>query len=184
MITLSYRILGGDFDSAGLATRKLKEQLAKIGVGAPVMRRAMIASYEAEMNVVIHARTGTLWARLDEEKLDLEVTDEGPGIPDVQLALREGWSTASSQARRWGSGQGWACRISERTAIFSISRHGWAGEPGFGPPYCSARGMTAVRLPPFPPSCRWTMGDVARACAASSPAPRRRFACTGPFPSC
>ncbi len=79
MITLSYRIQGGDFDSAGLATRKLKEQLAKIGVGACVMRRAMIASYEAEMNVVIHARTGTLWARLDEVKLDLEVADEGPG---------------------------------------------------------------------------------------------------------
>jgi Na+-translocating ferredoxin:NAD+ oxidoreductase RNF subunit RnfB len=66
----------------------------------------MIASYEAEMNVVIHARTGTLWARLDEEKLDLEVADEGPGIPDVQLALREGWSTASSQARQMGFGAG------------------------------------------------------------------------------
>jgi serine/threonine-protein kinase RsbT len=106
MITMSYRIAGGDFDSAGLATRKLKEQLAKIGVGATAMRRAMIASYEAEMNVVIHARTGTLWARLDEGKLDLEVTDEGPGIPDVQLALREGWSTASSQARQMGFGAG------------------------------------------------------------------------------
>ena len=99
MITMSCRIDGGDFDSAGLATRKLKEQLARIGVGAPAMRRAMIASYEAEMNVVIHARTGTLWIRLDDEKLDLEIADEGPGIPDVALALREGWSTASAKAR-------------------------------------------------------------------------------------
>ena len=65
MITMSCRIDGGDFDSAGLATRKLKEQLARIGVAAPALRRAMIASYEAEMNVVIHARTGTLWIRLD-----------------------------------------------------------------------------------------------------------------------
>jgi len=121
MITLSYRILGGDFDSAGLATRKLKEQLAKIGVGAPVMRRAMIASYEAEMNVVIHARTGTLWARLDEEKLDLEVTDEGPGIPDVQLALREGWSTASSQARQMGFGAGLGLpNIRKNSDLFDI----------------------------------------------------------------
>ena len=73
MITMSYRISGGDFDTAGLATRRLKEQLARIGVGAAAMRRAMIASYEAEMNVVIHARIGTLWARLDSGKLDLEI---------------------------------------------------------------------------------------------------------------
>jgi anti-sigma regulatory factor (Ser/Thr protein kinase)/NAD-dependent dihydropyrimidine dehydrogenase PreA subunit len=106
MITVSYRISGGDFDSAGIATRMLKEQLARIGVGAQSMRRAMIASYEAEMNVVIHARTGTLWARVDEKKLDLEVADEGPGIPDVDLALKEGWSTASSQARQMGFGAG------------------------------------------------------------------------------
>jgi anti-sigma regulatory factor (Ser/Thr protein kinase)/NAD-dependent dihydropyrimidine dehydrogenase PreA subunit len=121
MITLSYRILGGDFDSAGLATRKLKEQLSKIGVGAPVMRRAMIASYEAEMNVVIHARTGTLWARLDEEKLDLEVADEGPGIPDVRLALQEGWSTASSQARQMGFGAGLGLpNIRKNSDLFEI----------------------------------------------------------------
>ncbi len=121
MITLSYRIQGGDFDSAGLATRKLKEQLSKIGIGAPVMRRAMIASYEAEMNVVIHARTGTLWARLDEEKLDLEVADEGPGIPDVQLALREGWSTASSQARQMGFGAGLGLpNIRKNSDLFDI----------------------------------------------------------------
>ena len=121
MITLSYRIQGGDFDSAGLATRKLKEQLARIGVGAPVMRRAMIASYEAEMNVVIHARTGTLWARLDEEKLDLEIADEGPGIPDVQLALREGWSTASSHARQMGFGAGLGLpNIRKNSDLFDI----------------------------------------------------------------
>ncbi|HUJ74537.1 MAG TPA: (Fe-S)-binding protein, partial [bacterium] len=106
MITVSYPICGGDFDSAGIATRMLKEHLARIGVGAQVMRRAMIAAYEAEMNVVIHARTGTLWARVDQTKLDLEVADEGPGIPDVELALKEGWSTASSQARQMGFGAG------------------------------------------------------------------------------
>ncbi len=106
MITLSFRIAGGDFDSAGLAARKLKEQLSKLGVDASVLRRAMIAAYEAEMNVVIHARTGTLWARVDETKLDLEVADEGPGIPDVELALQEGWSTASEQARQMGFGAG------------------------------------------------------------------------------
>jgi anti-sigma regulatory factor (Ser/Thr protein kinase)/ferredoxin len=105
-MTLSYRIEGGDYESAGLASRRLKEHLAKAGVGAPAMRRAMIAAYEAEMNVVIHARTGTLWARVEQGRLDLEVADEGPGIPDVELALREGWSTASERAREMGFGAG------------------------------------------------------------------------------
>ncbi len=106
MTSLSCRITGGDFDSAGIATRKLKEHLARLGVDAAVMRRAMIASYEAEMNVVIHASTGTLWARVDSERLDLEIADEGPGIPNVELALREGWSTASAKAREMGFGAG------------------------------------------------------------------------------
>ncbi len=118
---MSYRIAGGDFDTAGIATRQLKEQLAKIGVNGAVMRRAMIASYEAEMNVVIHARTGTLWARLDAGKLDLEVADEGPGIPDVSLALREGWSTASAQAREMGFGAGMGLpNIKRNSDLFEI----------------------------------------------------------------
>ncbi len=106
MISMSCRIPGGDFDQGGQATRRLKEQLVRLGVSGAVMRRAMIAAYEAEMNVVIHARTGTLWARVDQEKLDLEVADEGPGIPDVKLALLEGWSTASQKAREMGFGAG------------------------------------------------------------------------------
>ena len=121
MITMSHLISGGDFETAGLATRRLKEHLARVGVGAAVMRRAMIASYEAEMNVVIHARTGTLWARLDNGKLDLEVADEGPGIPDVDLALREGWSTASDKAREMGFGAGMGLpNIRRNSDLFDI----------------------------------------------------------------
>jgi anti-sigma regulatory factor (Ser/Thr protein kinase)/ferredoxin len=121
MITLSHGITGGDFDSAGMATRKLKEQLARIGVGALALRRAMIAAYEAEMNVVIHARAGTLWARLDGGKLDLEIADEGPGIPDVDLALREGWSTASEKARQMGFGAGMGLpNIRRNSDLFEI----------------------------------------------------------------
>jgi anti-sigma regulatory factor (Ser/Thr protein kinase)/Pyruvate/2-oxoacid:ferredoxin oxidoreductase delta subunit len=121
MITMSCLIAGGDFDTAGLATRRLKEHLVRVGVGAAVMRRAMIASYEAEMNVVIHARTGTLWARLDRGKLDLEVADEGPGIPNVDLALREGWSTASDKAREMGFGAGMGLpNIRRNSDLFDI----------------------------------------------------------------
>ena len=121
MIAMSYRITEGDIDSAGGATRNLKEQLAKIGVDAAILRRAMIAAYEAEMNVVIHARTGTLWARLDEGRLDLEVSDEGPGIPDVELAMREGWSTASETARQMGFGAGMGLpNIRRNSDLFEI----------------------------------------------------------------
>jgi anti-sigma regulatory factor (Ser/Thr protein kinase)/Fe-S-cluster-containing hydrogenase component 2 len=106
MITMSCRIAGGDFDSAGIATRMLKDHLSRIGADALALRRAMIAAYEAEMNVVIHARTGSMWARLDEGRLDLEVSDEGPGIPDIELAMQAGWSTASEKARQMGFGAG------------------------------------------------------------------------------
>lgn len=106
MITVNRPIEGGDFGSAGSATRLLKDHLRSVGVPVDALRRAMIASYEAEMNVVIHARRGSLWARMDDQRLDLEVVDEGPGIPDIELALREGWSTASEEARRMGFGAG------------------------------------------------------------------------------
>jgi len=121
MISMSCRIDGGDFDKGGQATRRLKEQLSRVGVAGPTMRRAMIAAYEAEMNVVIHARTGTLWARLDSTKLDLEVADEGPGIPDLELALREGWSTASAKAREMGFGAGMGLpNIRRNSDLFDI----------------------------------------------------------------
>lgn len=106
MIAVSYPITGGDYASAGGASRSLKEQLKRLGVAAEVLRRIMIAAYEAEMNVVIHARSGNLWARLNSGRVDLEVVDQGPGIPDVELALREGWSTAPAEARTLGFGAG------------------------------------------------------------------------------
>jgi anti-sigma regulatory factor (Ser/Thr protein kinase) len=121
MIAMSCHISESDIESAGTATRMLKEQLAKIGLDASVLRRAMIAAYEAEMNVVIHARTGTLWARLDDGRLDLEVSDEGPGIPDVELAMREGWSTASERARQMGFGAGMGLpNIRKNSDLFEI----------------------------------------------------------------
>ena len=106
MTESSCQICGGDFERAGAASRLLKEQLKKIGVAPDILRRAMIATHEAEMNVVIHARRGTMKAVLDDQQARVEVIDEGPGIADTGLAMTEGYSTAGSQARRLGFGAG------------------------------------------------------------------------------
>ncbi len=120
-MAVSFPIVGGDFASAGAASRGLKEQLTRLGVAGEVLRRVMIAAYEAEMNVVIHARRGKLWARLNSGRLDLEVVDEGPGIPDVEQAMREGWSTAPAEARALGFGAGMGLpNIRKASDLFEI----------------------------------------------------------------
>lgn len=106
MEAMAYEIRGGDFEQGGSASRALKEQLKKAGADPAVVRRAMIAAYEAEMNVVIHSHGGVLRARLDNGQLDVEVIDTGPGIPDVDQAMRPGFSTASAAARELGFGAG------------------------------------------------------------------------------
>jgi len=103
---LTYTIRGSDFNEAGAASRLVKDHLKRVGADPEAIRRTMIAAYEAEMNVVIHARRGVLEARLGDCRVDVDVVDEGPGIPDVDEALREGFSTASSEARALGFGAG------------------------------------------------------------------------------
>ena len=200
MITLNRRIEGSDFSSAGSATRVLKDQLRMAGVPVDTLRRAMIASYEAEMNVVIHARRGTLWARIDGGQLDLEVIDEGPGIPDIELALREGWSTASDEARRMGFGAGMGLpnirRNSDRfeidsqvgsgtrvrSTILFPNRPAAAGPRGSGSPGTGARaaGETGAvpavpALPPArPPPCGFTAPSPGCSLRAASAAPSAR----------
>ncbi len=99
-------IAGGDYEHAGGASATLKELLKKIGAPPEAVRRAAIAAYEAEMNVVIHARRGVLRFRLNPGRLDLDVEDEGPGIPDIPRAMQEGFSTAPEAARKLGFGAG------------------------------------------------------------------------------
>lgn len=98
--------IGGSLQEVGVASRRLKDHLRRVGVDTAILRRVMIAAYEAEANVAIHARRGTLFARLTDARIDLEIVDEGPGIADVELALTEGYSTASEEARKLGFGAG------------------------------------------------------------------------------
>jgi len=106
MNAVSFSIQGGDYEHGGAASRSVKEQLKKVGADPAVVRRAMVAAYEAEMNVVIHAQRGALRATLQSGQLDVEVVDEGPGIPDIEQVTRPGFSTASAMARELGFGAG------------------------------------------------------------------------------
>ncbi|MEW6355918.1 MAG: [Fe-Fe] hydrogenase large subunit C-terminal domain-containing protein [Planctomycetota bacterium] len=122
MISNRFTIRGGDYEQAGAASSALKVHLKRVGAAPEAVRRAMIAAYEAEMNVVIHADNGDMTFSMDTEKLKVEVTDEGPGIPDIALAMTEGYSTAPSVARELGFGAGMGLpNIKKNSDRFSIN---------------------------------------------------------------
>jgi serine/threonine-protein kinase RsbT len=103
---VSFDIAGKDFGGAGSASRSIKDHLKLIGADSEVIRRTTIAAYEAEMNVVIHANRGRLEASLSDTQIEVNVIDSGPGIADIKLAMSEGFSTASAEARALGFGAG------------------------------------------------------------------------------
>jgi len=103
---LSFSITGLDFSAAGEASTKIKKALKQIGVTDEVVRRTAIAAYEAEMNVAIHAEKGTIEVWVDREQIKIVVSDQGPGIADIDLAMKEGFSTAPELAREMGFGAG------------------------------------------------------------------------------
>lgn len=103
---MRFTVRGGDFSAAGEASSRVKAVLRQVGLEADLIRRVVIAAYEAEMNVVIHARTGLIEVRIDPARIEISVVDEGPGIPDIELAMREGYSTAPEAAREMGFGAG------------------------------------------------------------------------------
>lgn len=102
----TYPIQGGDYVNGGSASKELKAILKKIGVDAKTIRRTMVAAYEAEMNVVIHAFRGAMKVAVDPTQVDVAIEDEGPGIPSVDAAMTEGFSTAPPEAREMGFGAG------------------------------------------------------------------------------
>lgn len=105
-MVLCFTIEGGNFTAAGEASSRVKAILRQLGLGAGFVRRATIAAYEAEMNVVIHAFRGEMEVRIGPEAVEVKVVDEGPGIPDIELAMQEGYSTAPDAVREMGFGAG------------------------------------------------------------------------------
>jgi len=102
----NFEIQGRNFDKAGEISSEIKVILKDLGIDASCLRRVVIVAFEAEMNVVMYADHGTLTLILTDKDINLEVKDEGPGIPDIELAMKEGYSTASDEMREMGFGFG------------------------------------------------------------------------------
>ncbi len=106
LLEQEFRVEGGDFIHAGEVSSKIKKILKEIGVSQEVIRRTAIATYEAEMNVVCHASRGKFRLAIAPDRLFIVVQDEGKGIEDIDLAMQEGFSTASEEVREMGFGAG------------------------------------------------------------------------------
>lgn len=116
-----YEVAAGDYESAGEASADIKRRLRQLGVSSQVLRRVAVASYEVELNLVIHSLGGRLTLDVNADGVRLMSADAGPGIPNVELAMREGYSTASEEARSLGFGAGMGLPNMKRNADdFSI----------------------------------------------------------------
>lgn len=105
-VKLKYDIPANDFLAAGEASSNVKMMLAKLGTPSDRIKKAAIAMYEAEINAVIHANGGVAEVLISAEKIVVDIIDNGPGIPDLELAMTEGYSTASDNIREMGFGAG------------------------------------------------------------------------------
>ena len=102
----TYTVEAGAFSTAGEASASIKRLLKALGIDSAIVRRIAIAAYEVELNLVIHSLGGTLTLFVDKDWVTVRSVDVGPGIPDIELAMREGYSTAPEDVRNLGFGAG------------------------------------------------------------------------------
>ena len=106
VIEQQYSVRGGDFTHAGSASSQVKKLLKQLEIDPEKIRHIVIALYEAEMNIVAHAHEGIIRVKMDRDSILMVMEDKGPGIPDSDLAMKEGFSTASKKVREMGFGAG------------------------------------------------------------------------------
>jgi anti-sigma regulatory factor (Ser/Thr protein kinase) len=111
-----YIVPGGDFALAGKASGEFKRVLGQIGIDPAIVKRTSVAMYEAEINMVIHAGGGVAEADIAPDRIIITMTDSGPGIPDIVLAMTEGYSTAPEWIRELGFGAGMGLPNMKRNA--------------------------------------------------------------------
>ena len=105
-LKFKFDVQGGNFTSAGQASVMVKKNLRQLGLSPEIIRRVSIAMYEGEINMVIHAGGGVAEVVVYEDKIEIILDDNGPGIPNIELAMKEGFSTAPDNIRSLGFGAG------------------------------------------------------------------------------
>ena len=127
-MNFEYKVLGGDFTHAGYASSQVKKMLKQLGVDNTVIKRVVVCLYEAEVNIVAHAWDGIISIILDADTVFMKLTDNGPGIANIEQAMQKGFSTASPEVREMGFGAGMGLpNISANADRFLIT-----SEPGSG----------------------------------------------------
>ncbi len=106
LLSFHFDVDGEDFTSAGQASVQVKKNLRRLGLDPEIIRRVSIAMYEGEINMVIHAHGGQADITVSEDAITIVLADKGPGIPDISLAMQEGYSTATESVRSLGFGAG------------------------------------------------------------------------------
>lgn len=121
LLCAEYEVHGGDFNRAGEVSTDIKARLKRIGFEPELVRRVAIASFEAEINVILYAMRADVRLEVRPESIFVGFRDEGPGIPDVDLAMQEGYSTATPEMLKLGFGSGMGLPTIKRNAKrFSI----------------------------------------------------------------
>ena len=122
LLEQDFTVQGGDFIHAGEVSSSIKAILKEIGMSHDVIRRAAIATYEAEMNVVCYARRAAFHLAITPERLTVIAEDEGQGIPDIEQAMQEGFSTSTREIKEMGFGAGMGLpNIKKNTDQLNIS---------------------------------------------------------------
>ncbi|MCF0201154.1 MAG: ATP-binding protein [Bacteroidales bacterium] len=101
-----YQVYEADFVNAGAASSAIKKTLKQLNINPSIIKRVVVALYEAEVNAIAHAYGGTIYADIESDKITVKIADTGPGIPDIDWAMQEGNSTASPEVRNMGFGAG------------------------------------------------------------------------------
>jgi len=123
-----FPVKGGDFAKAGAVACRIKDLLKDLGLDTKTIRRAAIASYEAEMNVIMYAWEGRVNLAVSPREVSITVDDQGPGIADIELAMTEGYSTATPEMRELGFGAGMGLpNIKKNADIFHIDSESGRG---------------------------------------------------------
>ena len=103
---LEYDVVGNNFATAGSASNEVKSMLKKLGIGPEAIRKVAVAMYEAEINMVIHAGGGKAYVDIYDDKIKIVLEDKGGGIPNIELAMQQGYTTAPESIRNLGFGAG------------------------------------------------------------------------------